>query len=49
LVVTRQEEERSIMNEEDFKREMKEQQDELEFWYDDVPETPIEVDYVTQD
>ena len=49
MVVTRQEEEESIMNEEDFKREMKEQQDELEFWYDDVPETPIEVDYVTQD
>ena len=48
-MVTGQEEEGSIMNEEDFKREMKEQQDELEFWYDDVPETPIEVDYVTQD
>ena len=48
MVVTGQEE-RSIMNEEDFKREMKEQQDELEFWYDDVPESPIEIDYVTQD
>ena len=48
MVVTGQEE-GSIMNEEDFKREMKEQQDELEFWYDDVPESPIEIDYVTQD
>ena len=49
MVVTGQEEEGSIMNEEDFKREMKEQQDELEFWYDDVPESPIEIDYVNQD
>ena len=48
-MVTGQEEEESIMNEEDFKREMKEQQDEIEFWYDDVPESPIEIDYVTQD
>ena len=48
-MVTGQEEEGSIMNEEDFIREMKEQQDEIEFWYDDVPESPIEVDYVTQD
>ena len=48
-MVTGQEEEGSIMNEEDFKREMKEQQDELEFWYDDVPESPIEVDFVTQE
>ena len=28
---------------------MKEQQDELEFWYDDVPESPIEIDYVTHE
>ncbi len=49
MVVTGQEEERSIMNEEDFKREMKEQQDELEFWYDDVPESPIEIDYVNHE
>ena len=48
MVVTGQEE-RSIMNEEDFKREMKEQQDELEFWYDDVPESPIEIDYVNHE
>ena len=37
------------MNEEDFKREMKEQQDELEFWYDDVPESPIEIDFVNHE
>ena len=48
-MVTGQEEEVRIMNEEDFKREMKEQQDELEFWYDDVPEMPMEVDYVNHE
>ena len=48
-MVTGQEEEVRIMNEEDFLREMKEQQDELEFWYDDVPESPIEIDYVNHE
>ena len=37
------------MNEEDFQREMKEQQDELDFWYDDMQECPIEIDYVNHE
>ena len=37
------------MNEEDFKREMKEQQEEIDFWSDDMPESPIEIDYCTHE
>lgn len=37
------------MNEEDFIREMKEQQDEIDFWYDDMQECPIEIDYVNHE
>ena len=37
------------MNEEDFLREMKEQQDELDFLFFDVPEMPMEVDYVNHE
>ena len=37
------------MNEEDFQREMKEQQDELDFWYDDMQECPIDIDYVNHE
>ena len=37
------------MNEEDFLNEMKEQEEDMDFFYDDVPESPIELDYITHE
>lgn len=39
----------TIMNEEDFLNEMKEQEEDMDFFYDDVPESPIELDYITHE
>ena len=37
------------MNEEDFLNEMKEQEEDMDFFYDDVLESPIELDYITHE